>query len=87
MTPNITGNHLVSVEELTSIGTISSSCSSAGGSTTKAALDDFAVYLQENMGTMTGITSQQQHLIQNWKDGRGKELLDCNFLKNAIQAA
>jgi hypothetical protein len=79
VTPNITGNRLVSVEELTSIGTISSCCSSAGGSTTETALDDFAAYLQENTGTMNGITAQQH--LQNWKEGRGKELLDCNSMR------
>jgi hypothetical protein len=71
VTPKITGNRLIDVEELASVGTLI--CSSTSSTRTEAALDDFAAYLQEN-GAIDGITVQQH--LQNWKEGRGKELLD-----------
>jgi len=76
VTPKITGNRLINFEAL-----------AAGNSTsstriTEAALDDFLAYLQEN-GAIDGITAQQH--LQNWKEGRGKELLDSDVKKIPLE--
>jgi hypothetical protein len=80
VTPKMTGNRLINVEELASVGTLC--CSSSSSSTrTEAALDDFMTYLQEN-GAIDGITVQQH--LQNWKEVRGKELLDSSYATSKI---
>jgi hypothetical protein len=71
VTTKITGNRLIDVEELAAVGTLS--YSSTSSTRTEATLDDFVAYLQEN-GAIDGIIVQQH--LQNWKEGRGKELLD-----------
>jgi hypothetical protein len=71
----MTGNRLINVEELASVGSLSSS-STTSSARAEMALDDFVTYLQEN-GVINGITVQQH--LQNWKEGRGKELLDSSF--------
>jgi hypothetical protein len=80
VTHKITGNRLIDVEALAAVSTLS--YSSISSTRTEAALDDFVTYLQEN-GAIDGITTQQH--LQNWKEGRGKELLDSDVKKIPLE--
>jgi hypothetical protein len=78
VTHKITGNRLIDVEALAAGSTLS--YSSIISTRTEAALDDFVAYLQEN----AAINDFTTHL-QNWKEGRGKELLDSDVKKTPLE--
>ena len=87
MTPNITGNRLVSVEELTSIGTISSCCSSASGSTTEAEKGQTSRILMRIALSFIGATgrnNRETYHLTNPNTSQMPSLITCLMTTHSV---